>query len=274
MSQFNQIFRKIIRDNRQTKLAKAFKKIANNFLIAYYNEDYFDMENNGEIFLLQSLQKHFLSQKIVVFDVGANLGEWSIAVKKNLNNNCVYCFEIVPKTFELLSSNLSNYHDFKLNNFGLSDSVKTVTVTYYPSENSGSSIECLPWNIESEQVNCHVITGDIYVKRESIERIDLLKIDTEGHDFSVLKGFSQFLATNSIKVIQFEYGKTYIPSRTTLGDIYNLLAPNGYSIGRLYPKGVDFKEYDFFQDEHYRMGNYVAVHQSLNSIIDDISLRS
>ena len=101
--------------------------------------------------------------------------------------------------------------------------------------------------------------------------IDILKIDTEGHDFCVLKGFSNFLQKAKIKVIQFEYGKTCIPPRITLGDFYNLLEPLGYSIGRLYPNQVKFQEYNLFRDEHFRMGNYVAVHRNYSDLIKLIS---
>ncbi len=63
---------------------------------------------------------------------------------------------------------------------------------------------------------------------------------------------------NYPRLIQFEYGDTYIPAGKTLYGIYQILAPLGYRIGRVYPDHVEFKDYDFC-DEHYRMGNYVAV---------------
>jgi hypothetical protein len=43
-----------------------------------------------------------------------------------------------------------------------------------------------------------------------------------------------------------------------LREAYQLLEPFGYTIGRLYPDGVDFKPYEY-QDDHFRMGNYVAI---------------
>jgi len=42
------------------------------------------------------------------------------------------------------------------------------------------------------------------------------------------------------------------------GEVYRLLAPLGYEIGRLFPNHVDFLDYSYDGD-HFRMGNYVVV---------------
>lgn len=48
-----------------------------------------------------------------------------------------------------------------------------------------------------------------------------MKIDTEGSEFDIIKGFSNFL--NYIKIIQFEYGGTYLSNNVKLNDIINYL---------------------------------------------------
>jgi hypothetical protein len=58
--------------------------------------------------------------------------------------------------------------------------------------------------------------------------------------------------------MQIEYGDTYIPSGSTLKALYELVEPHGYSIGRLYPNYVDFKSYEY-RDDNFRMGNLIAV---------------
>jgi FkbM family methyltransferase len=267
-----QHFRNLIRQNRNLGIMKPIEKFARNFLVGYWNQDCSDMVKNGELYLINQLRKNISEEKITVFDVGANRGEWSLMVKKIFPNALIHCFEIIPQTFNLLSSTLESYGNIFLNNFGLSDSHKQVSVTYFPQGDTISSIQSLPWELGSEIIKCNVITGDDYIKRREINKIDLIKIDIEGHDFFALKGFSEFLTTKSISVIQFEYGCTCIPSRITLGDFYDFLIPKGYSIGRLYPMGVDFKEYELFHDENFRMGNYVAVHKSMDYMIESLSI--
>jgi hypothetical protein len=64
-----------------------------------------------------------------------------------------------------------------------------------------------------------------------------------------------------------------IPSRVLLRDFYDLLTPYGYRIGRLFPTGVRFQDYDFFRDEHFHDGNYVAVHQTCSEILAALRAR-
>jgi FkbM family methyltransferase len=262
----------VIRQNHNTRAMKLGKKVANNFLTSYWNEAYFDMQKNGEFYLIQAAQAYFSNQKITIFDVGANHGDWAIFAKKTLPNSTIHCFEIVPQTFSILSEKLGAYEGILSNNIGLSDQAQEIQVTCFSGEDSGSSIQALPWGIDSEAVTCRVIPGDQYCREKGIDGIDFLKVDTEGHELSVLKGLNDLLKSGKIALIQFEYGLTYIPSRVTLGDVYNLLSPYGYEIGRLYPKGVEFKQYDLFHDENFKLGNYVAVHQSAQELLQKISL--
>jgi hypothetical protein len=107
-----------------------------------------------------------------------------------------------------------------------------------------------------------VITGDKYVRDNGVGHIHTLKIDTEGHELSVLKGFASTLQAGRISLIQFEHGSVHIAARSLLRDFYQLLSPIDFTIGRLHPRCVDFKEYDHREDEQFRMGNYIAVHRS------------
>ena len=69
--------------------------------------------------------------------------------------------------------------------------------------------------------------------------ISLLKIDTEGYESEVLKGFRRIISR--INVIQFEYGKANLFSKYFLKDYFNDYY-NDFYIGKLYPNGVDFYE--------------------------------
>ena len=272
MNPLVQVFRDIVRQNHNNTIVKLGEKVARNFLIGYWNENFFDMEKNGEAYLIEASKKYFDNRNLTVFDVGANHGEWSILVKKAFPTATIHCFEIIPKTFSILEKNIKDYSGIFVNNLGISDRVQEVEVTYFPDSDSGSSIQPLPWECRSTAITCSVIPGNKYCEENKIEHIDLLKIDTEGHELAVLKGFESQLSTGKITLIQFEYGLTYLPARITLGDIYNFLLPFGYIIGRLYPMGVEFKEYSVFEDENFKLGNYIAVHRSAQQLYEQISL--
>ncbi len=114
-------------------------------------------------------------------------------------------------------------------------------------------------------------TGDEYFEAGTKDGIDILKIDTEGHEVDVLLGFTKVLVTpNAPRIIQFEYGHTYLPSKHSLSDVYRLLEPSGYVIGRLYPNGVEFSPYQL-EKENFRIGNFVAVREG-DPLVQELQL--
>jgi FkbM family methyltransferase len=74
-------------------------------------------------------------------------------------------------------------------------------------------------------------TLDAYCARSKIERIDVLKIDTEGFDLKVLQGSSVMLQKHAIKFVYFEFNDLQPRDGTSGGalmPIDGLLRPHGY----------------------------------------------
>jgi hypothetical protein len=117
------------------------------------------------------------------------------------------------------------------------------------------------------------VRGDDYFHERGVDRIGFLKVDTEGHDYKVLKGFSGMIARGSVDMIQFEYNRLNIIAKAMLADFYQLLneelTANGYVIGRIYPRGVRFKSYHP-TDENFIDGNFVAVRRTLHPLIESL----
>jgi hypothetical protein len=86
----------------------------------------------------------------------------------------------------------------------------------------------------------------------------LVKIDTEGHDLTILRGAGALLAGHRIAVAQFEYNHRWVFARAFLRDAFELLAGHGYQIGKLTPKGVEFYPGWDPDLETFVEGNYVA----------------
>ena len=102
-----------------------------------------------------------------------------------------------------------------------------------------------------------MITGDEYVARQDLGRIDFLKIDVEGAEHRVLNGFAETLAQTAIRCIQFEYGAFSIDTKVLLRDYYEILQAR-YVIGKIFPTYVDFRDYDW-TDEDFRFSNFLCV---------------
>jgi FkbM family methyltransferase len=220
----------------------------------------FDMEINGELRVLQSLSGSGAS---CIFDVGANIGDWSVAAAGLFPGARIHAFEIVPSTAETMRARLTRagVGSINVNSIGLSDERATVKVAYLPGFSQGSSV-AVPRPRGDSAVQwreCPVRTGDDYCHEFGIDHIDFLKIDVEGLEGRVLSGFRDMLDGGRIDVIQFEYGHLNASVRFLLGDFYDLLAPHGYAIGKIYPDQVGFSAYDPWRDEDFRGPNYLAV---------------
>ena len=102
-----------------------------------------------------------------------------------------------------------------------------------------------------------VRTLDEFCDEHAIAHIDLLKLDTEGHELSVLTGAGGLLGSRSIEAIQFEFGGANIDSRTFLRDIVDVLRPT-HSVHRLLRDGIEPVRLDE-REEIFVYANYVAL---------------
>jgi len=92
-----------------------------------------------------------------------------------------------------------------------------------------------------------------------IDHIDFLKIDTEGHDLSVLRGARIALRSKKIKMIQFEFIAANIATGATMHQFFEVL--QGYRISRLCLNGSlrPFDHYDVKRCEIYVTHNLIAI---------------
>lgn len=246
-------------------------KCARRYVAAYENVNY-DFRVNGEAYVLQKLAECGMS---VIFDVGANRGEWTrLAIATNPGAR-IHSFEIVPSTFALLKDAVSGLEGVTLNNVGLNDRAGTCEILVSQAKDTHSTMvsTTIGRNSEFKPISVNCITGDDYCAANDVQHIDLLKIDVEGAEPAVLRGFSKMLSSGKISVIQFEYTEINIDSRYLLKDFYAVLGCYGYVVGKLYPNGVDFKAYDF-RDENFRGPNYIAALRMRDDVVEAMRLKS
>lgn len=229
--------------------------ICESLVDGYHNLNY-DLKTNGEYWVLAALAKWPLACFI---DAGANTGEWTRAVKSYCPQSTVHAFEIHPQTFAALSGAINGLSGVNLVNSGLSDRSEDIQLHCFGDESGLTSAIAYPHpqNLQRQTVAGHAISGDSYVARKSIRHIDFLKIDVEGMEDKVLRGFEETIRRDAIDVIQFEYGRVNILTHFLLRDFYGYFESRGYAVGKIYPRGVDFRPYSVF-DEDFRGPNYLA----------------
>jgi len=142
----------------------------------------------------------------VIFDVGANIGQSIRKFRAQFPTATIHSFEPSPTTFEILRNNNSNLSDVHLWNCAMGAFPQEMTFL----ENSHSEMSSfLPlsefgWgNIEKETL-VEVMTIDQFCIDMNINRIDILKSDTQGFDLEVLLGAERTIRSNKIGVIYFE----------------------------------------------------------------------
>jgi len=124
-----------------------------------------------------------------IFDIGGNMGWYSIGLSKVKKNVNIHTFEPIPSTYESLVKN-AEINDSKIiiNNFGLSD-IKQDLTFYFHKEGSGNASSAM-MNEEREniEVKCHVDTIDNYCYDNNIQQLDFIKCDVEGAELLTFKG--------------------------------------------------------------------------------------
>jgi len=242
--------------HRRNSVIRALDRIALRLHKGIENFNH-DHRTNGELDLLRKLAD---AEPTCIFDVGANRGAWAKLAHQTFSKATIHCFEIAPPTFENLVFGTRGYDRVRLNNFGLSDQSGN-TILHFDAEQDGltSGIEIVCAS-NAKQLMGKVSTGDEYVRANGVNSIDLLKIDVEGMEERVLRGFQKSLENKVVKAIQFEYGMVSIATHFLLRDFYQLLDPFGFVIGKIYPTYVAFREYDF-RHENFVDANFLAVHR-------------
>ena len=198
---------------------------------------------NGELFFIRGLPKN-----LVVFDVGSRNDSLFIKYKGE-----VHYFEPNPEHLSHLSALENNNLKSFYNEFGLSDSDEDLL--YYPRyESFVNRFKSCGYDDASNAKQLKLKCAENYIIENKIQLIDFLKIDVEGLEFKVLKGFGENI--KNIHVIQFEYGGTFIDANIKLTEIINYLSEHGFSkFYYLCPRGLVLIN-DF--SDHYNYCNIIA----------------
>lgn len=198
-----------------------------------------------------------------VFDVGANVGDYSAAAIEANPEVQLHCFEPSQAHCTLLMERLPA-QNVVINPFGLSDLAETRSLHKDCNVTGLASLierDLSHLNIQLDKLeDVQLETGDGYVARHNIERIDLMKIDVEGWEMSVLKGFAGSFAKGIIQCCQFEFGHAHIERRENFRDFYRFFIDLGFIMGTLKPNGQvqTMQEYNEIFENYYAT-NYVAM---------------
>jgi FkbM family methyltransferase len=203
--------------------------------------NYEDDKVSGELNLIERILPRLItSDEPVLLDVGANVGDYTRLLRRRFPRAVIHCFEPHPRNFQrLLETNLPNvrYHNLAVGGEG------GVLTLYDRADYDGSGHASLYAEVISEihkqdlrSVEVAVLTLDEIAIREGFTFIDFLKIDTEGHELSVLSGAAALLARDAIGCVQFEFNEMNVISRSFFRDFRKSM--KNHVFYRLLPQGL------------------------------------
>lgn len=154
---------------------------------------------------LLSLKTEYESKDNLVFlDIGANIGEFSIAIAQNFVNSHIYAFEPDPVAFECLKYNISNSNlsnHVSIYNLALSD--KSGYYPFFISTKNADSSFIKPKSF-TEIIKVQSSRGDEFMIANKIESVALLKMDAEGFEPEIISSFDEQIT--SIKFFAIDVG--------------------------------------------------------------------
>ena len=219
---------------------------------------------SGERYFLTNYLK---GKKGVVIDVGANVGRYTEEILAINESISVFAFEPHPLTFEKLENKFKLNQKVKVINKGLS--INEVELNLYDrADQDGSTHASLFEHVitgmhgaaKSVAHKVSLITLDEFLNKENIQEILLLKIDTEGNEFQVLKGAKEAISRKKILAIHFEFNEMNVVSRIFFKDFWDFLDASRYSFYRLLPSGMmEIKMYSPLLCEILAYQNIVAI---------------
>ena len=154
-----------------------------------------------------------------MIDVGANEGESILEFNKSFQINKIYSIEPNLTTFQELKK--KNFNNVEVFNFAASDTEgeDKLKIGYLSSMSTLNAINndsfytkiksFIIWlasrkfSIYKKEIIIKKVRLDHFVKTQNIGVVDLIKIDTEGHEFNVIKGLGDKI--HNVKIILFEH---------------------------------------------------------------------
>jgi FkbM family methyltransferase len=223
-----------------------------------------EASSSGERAIFKTLQKE-LQPPYCIFDVGSNQGQFLQLALENIETDKfnIHCFEPSHETFVFLQKNSPKDKKIKLNNIGFGKE-KGEARLYF--DNFGSGLASLtkrkldhfsiPFD-KSEIVKIDTI--DNYCSDNKISRINLLKLDIEGHELEAFMGAEKMFNAKAIDIVTFEFGGCNIDTRTFFQDFWYFFKKIDMKIFRITPSGY-FYPIESYKEvyEQFRTTNFIA----------------
>ncbi len=233
-----------------------------------------EIETNGERMVQRCVVNGWKrsstpGEDLIVFDVGANVGDWSRELL-DMVNGCpggvpveLHLFEPVPATHKVLVGRISGRGStaklhFRKQALSSAEGIENMFVRGTTGTNSLHPDTTLN---DASAISIAKTTVYRYCEEYAIATIQLMKCDTEGHDVEVIQGALPLFREGRIRVMQFEYNHRWVFSRHYLKDVFDAFEGLPYRVGKIRDGSVDLYSDWHPEMERFFEANYLVIHR-------------
>jgi FkbM family methyltransferase len=214
-----------------------------------------------EIACIVKLMKH---EPSCAFDIGGNVGSYTQELCRRWPNITVHVFEPSPTNLPKLENRFGLRKNIHIHPFAVSDFEGTTTLfADQPGSGMGSlshrNLTHLGISEFNNEEQVRVVRGEDYWKQLGGGKVDIIKLDIEGHELSAIKGLGAIVEQTSI--FQFEFGGCNIDTRTYFKDFFDFFKDNNFEIYRITPFGVELISNYRETDEFFSTTNFLALNK-------------
>ena len=183
----------------------------------------------------EAIKELVKNENPTIFDIGANIGDSIDRFQKLFQNPFIYSFEPIKNEYKLIKEKETK--NIKCFNFAFGEreehkKLNICTDSHLSSFNDYNN-EISRNSSKDYKDTVQIRTLDNFLnERNEIDRIDLLKIDTQGYEEKVLEGAKSSLKKNIFKIIEVELqiGKLYDGPNKNFIDLEKYLIDNNYRL--------------------------------------------
>lgn len=273
------MYHKKILTNIYLKFSKLYVFLFGRKKMQFINDIIFSLSLDAKGFkhyghLFNSGEKSFIklikNEVKLSLDIGANIGDYTKLLLSETNSRVV-SFEPLTDAFEELIKIKHQYNDrLEIYNFAIGNESRKQSIFF---EHKKSEKASLVPNLEEISVigkkNENKMLVDVKKLDDlkdlfSNQKIDFIKIDTEGYEYEVLEGSKKILDEHKPKFIQIEFGWHHLIKNQSLYNISKLI--DFSDIFRILPFGKKLMKIDPSRPENniYHLSNYIFIRKDMS----------
>jgi FkbM family methyltransferase len=208
-------------------------RISNNDFWTVFNSTY--SINSTEVAIGIS---HYCNDLETIIDVGANKGQFAVAIKKVYSGAQIYSFEPIEFEFQKLKKNLNGFKKVKIFNIALGSTISNEEFNLNEYSLSSSFLKITkehtfdkPITSQTKQIEIEVSTLDYFVTNGLISIVGqtLLKLDVQGYERQVLEGAGKVLKEIDFIVLECSFLPLY-ESELLFQEMHDVLKGYGFSL--------------------------------------------